>query len=152
MTVDNNGILIPNSENDIPITMSQVVRHLALKFAHDGLHPFDINDGRCGEFAHDALEYMDDLRLLTKISLSHDDIFYLTTQVADGEYTDLPNHVWISCHDYFFDAEQPDPVKDWRMLPIFMRYLYKPEDIDNLVAAAEVVNTLIADDPLYEQL
>lgn len=86
--------------------MANVIRNLVKEFDE---HPFDINNGFCEDFAERLVE-----------------------ECGDGEA------VWLDCIDeeaqalkvahcvfvyrgFYFDAEEPYGVDDWRYLPICVR-------------------------------
>ena len=73
-----------------------------------GVDPYDINNGRCEEFA---------LEVIKQIPEAID----VQTESFDGEDTKLPGHVWILYQDKHYDAECPEGVSDWKDLPIFKK-------------------------------
>jgi hypothetical protein len=95
-----------------------------------GMHPYDINNGFCEDFAGNVIARMGGCR---------DGLCETTAEIeTDGglTITGLPGHVWIKHDGMHFDAEEPEGVTDWRQLPIFGRLRQIPRYRNILTAAA----------------
>jgi hypothetical protein len=94
----------------------EIPRLIREKVATWGMHPYDINDGRCTRFAEEIVEESESGTVWT---LGTDQFEQFVGP------TELPNHVWVFKKGIsggkHFDAEQPKGVEDVRMLPIFLR-------------------------------
>jgi len=80
-----------------------------------GMHPFDINDGYCEDFANNVIARMGGYR----DGLCETEVEIETKGQIGCQ--DLPGHVWIVCDGLHYDAEEPQGVDDWRELPLFAR-------------------------------
>lgn len=84
-------------------------------------HPWDINNGRCDDFADKLVEALGD------DATSH--------WVVDLPDYHLPRDDHDICHavvvwkGWYFDAEEPCGVLDWRHLPLCARVLRTLEDL-----------------------
>ncbi len=78
--------------------LSQVIRQVVKEFSE---HPYDINDGRCDEFAEVVIE-----------------------RVPGAVFRDLGlewGHCVIEFDGRYYDAEEPEGVLHWRQLPLCVR-------------------------------
>jgi len=78
--------------------LAQAIRQVVAEF---GEHPFDINDGRCDEFADRVCELVPDAGVWD-LGIEH-------------------GHVCIKWNGRYYDAEEPEGVRHWRQLPIIVR-------------------------------
>ena len=84
-----------------------------------GLEPFDINCGKCEEFAQDLLDVFGKGELVCTESYV-DYISYEENEPSvEPETRNFPGHVWIFFDDKHYDAECPEGVENFMNLPIF---------------------------------
>ena len=76
------------------------------------LHPWDINNGDCCDFANVVSVH------LTSMGVEHEVRF-------TSDESPLPGHDWIFSGGLHYDAETPYGVPTENMLPIFVRALYQ---------------------------
>ena len=94
--------------------------------AEMGMHPYDINDGYCEDFA---------MNVIARLGGYRDGLTETTTEVqTDGavDFVMLPGHVWIECDGLHYDAEEPEGVAHWWDLPFFGRLRQRPQYKDIL--------------------
>lgn len=84
-------------------TIGQAIQNIREAF---GEPPYVINNGRCGEFAREVSQRVDDAKVCS---------------YPDYECPGSIGHEWIMHRGQFYDAECPEGVEDWRDLPIFRR-------------------------------
>jgi len=73
--------------------------------------PYEINDGLCEDFAYDVVETVDDPNVRIDTPEAH----------GNEPLGEFGGHVWITDGDYYYDAEKPEGVEDWKALPFFLR-------------------------------
>lgn len=74
------------------------------------LHPYDINNGECDNFADDVYSSLKSLNI--------------NVEIKDSTESKYNNHFWIydPIDKKHYDAEEPYGVIKWRHLPIFLRF------------------------------
>ena len=90
---------------DKPETVTRAVLSLTAAFGHT---PYDINNGRCEEFAFALAEQLSGCLVVC----------------TDWE-ADAPGHFWVFVGSRHYDSEIPEGTEDWRELPIMKRYFAK---------------------------
>jgi len=99
-----------DSENGLkPPAMPEVITRAVLELtAAFDERPYDINNGRCEEFAFELAEQLSGCFVIC----------------PDWE-ADAPGHFWVFVGGRHYDAEIPEGTDDWRDLPIMKRYFRK---------------------------
>lgn len=68
--------------------------------------PYEINNGRCSEFAHAVVKQVPEAKVYAE---------------PEEECPSQIGHEWVEYRGKFYDAECPYGVDDWQNLPIFRR-------------------------------
>ena len=87
-------------KNATPI--AKAIRQVVTEFAE---HPYDINDGRCDEFADRVCELVPDAKAV---------------DLSWGRYGHVA-HFALLWRRKWYDAEEPEGVKSWKHLPLVQR-------------------------------
>lgn len=83
-------------------------------------HPFKINNGLCKEFSLSLQKKIDNLNLGLETETYWAEELYPNFEKG---YEDLAGfHCFLKVNNYFFDAEEPYGVTDFRHLPCITRY------------------------------
>lgn len=79
-------------------------------------HPWDINNGECDDFAWDLVEALGEGAESSWVEDLPDHDYD-----TDGDI----RHVVVMYRGWYFDAEEPYGVKDWRHIPLCARIIRK---------------------------
>jgi hypothetical protein len=95
-------------------TIPQIIRKLLKTERWIELHPYDVNNGNCDEFAYDIEK--------RALEVGHD----VEVQQTDFDDDDLL-HFWLydKTLKRYYDAEEPEGVMEVNYLPIFNRNAQK---------------------------
>jgi hypothetical protein len=84
------------------VKVSAVIMGLLKKWEAEGFTPKEVNSGNCDEFSDQLVD------LLGKGAIIRE---------TDWGST-YPGHVWVEYKGKHYDAETPEGVTNWKMLPI----------------------------------
>lgn len=113
-----------------------VANHIFAMVAEYQKHPWMINCGDCEDFATELQERMGDAG----------DVVWID-ELDDPQYSDIEHeyniaHCVFKLNGFFYDAEEPYGVQDWRHLPLVGRQLrerlYNKAQVDLDNGAAQV--------------